>query len=278
MEEEEESDRSDFNALLKLLVNHGVECAKLVSGTSTECVIGAHQLLTEHDILNYSCIDTSAFITALFVQELNAESDILFDQVKGKYENYEELMDESFENMKCTWFSLINDIGGHECNLIVISPDEIYFIDYYMETKRDKLFRIIKFNDIATAKDLIDRALFKQDEVAFTKLFDFQSTAEKDRYGVETTCNIFDITELPSFSRLQTLWEQSLPILLDDFNEMKANLEKRKNLDKFWSKFKKTSEEYDFETEYNKIIAELEDKYYEYLDDILELSQYYTVL
>ena len=134
------------------------------------------------------------------------------------------------------------------------------------------------FSDNSHSERELIQLIAQGDERAFTKLFDFQSTAEKDRYGVETTCNIFDITELPSFSRLQTLWEQSLPILLDDFNEMKASLEKRKNLDKFWSTFKKTSEKYDFETEYNKIVAELEDKYYEYLDDILELSQYYTVL
>ncbi len=259
-EENISNDRREFNALLKLLVTNGIECSKLVN-TFEGCVEDVSGFLSKKDV-GHSCIPTAAFITALFVQDLNAQTAILEQQIEDTeiYPLHEKLMDESFENMKLTLFHIGNELGIHECNLIVISQEEIYLIDYYKETKRDSPFRIIKFKSMKLCKKLIKEALFENNKKMYDLLFEVQPSDENEGIdeNVTTTCNIFDIQSLPNFKRLETLWDESLAILEGEFKTLK-----KKN-------------KLDFNKRYNQERTKLESKYMDYMERSCITNDYYS--
>ncbi len=266
--------RHDFNILLKFLSNYGIESAKLVKTTS-DCVLNVHELFKKRNISTYSCIDASPFITALFIQDFHVRTDIQFEQLE-EHKKYDKLMKKSFTDMHLTWFHITDILGAHECNLIYISSDEIYFIDYYMETGRQKLFRIIKFNSESEAKKMIQQALFNGNDKMYDLLFDFQYQVQEEGEPreVSTKCHIFKIDQLPTFTRLQELWEQSRTILIKDFeNEILGFQEGKKPSNKFWNQFGNEME-YDFEAEYDQKVNELT-LFYEQVETI---NTYYTVI
>jgi hypothetical protein len=267
-------EKINFNTLMKLLSKHGLECSKLVK-TSDECVMSTHGLF-HGDVSNYSCIDAAPFVTLLFTEELDVKSSIHFEQLK-KYKLYDDLRNKSFQNMHITWFHIDNDLGAHECNLIYISSKEIYFIDYYMETERDQLFRVIKFKDRDEAISLIQKALYEQDEQTFDDLFDFQPTADKNRYNVSTGSHIFKIKELPKFSRLQSIWKESEPILEKDLEGQKKVAKRIDFKRDFWDKFEEEVENYDFKVQYSLYTQKLEKIYEEYYNQLKNLEKYYKV-
>lgn len=291
-------ENNEFKALIKLLSNHGIECSKLVK-TTEFCVYDTNELLSQRNITDYSCIDAAPFITMLFAKSFKLDAISSLNQL-DKLESYDVLMNESFTDMTLTWFHINNDLGAHECNLVYISSQEIYFIDYYQETKRDKLFRVVKFSNKDETKYILKEALFADNHYAFSMLFDFQPSAEKDRYNVTTTCNIFKIDRLPIFTDLWKLWVESLPILDKDLiNEKEKNLyrispeylesERRKAEENeglreniiarrdSWDKFYK-SIDYDFFDKYQEEVKRLNNIYNEYVYQIDTLAPYYNVL
>lgn len=261
-----------FQALIKLLANHGIEAAKLTK-TTNECIFYTHDYLKNKEMREYSCIDTAPFITMLFVG-LNPDTQ---EEVVNKIPYIETFPDEAFEPMTVTWFSLDNELGAHECNLIYISDDEIYFIDYYMETNRDKLFRVVKFNDKKSSMELIKFALYEQDEQAFDELFDFQNTAEKNRYNVNASCRIWKIDKLPTIKNLLYLLYSSLPILSEDLKRIRNNIIKNGRSSEWETTFLQDSN-YDLKDLYDPKIDELLDIYLQYEYQLKVLSKYYIVL
>jgi len=258
----------NFQILLKFLQNYGVESGHLVN-TTDECVLGTHDSMIYKDNINYSCINMSRFIAALFTNKFNVDSLDDFDNIDAKF--YDKLMKKSFTDMNFTWFHIDNEIGVHECSLIYISEDEIYFIDYYMETQRKNFFRIIKFKNKKQAKYLIQEALFNQNEEAFDILFDFQESVQS-HYNVTTNCNIFKMTKLPTFKKLQKLWEISLPILEKKMNFHRENAKTIDfNRELYWDKFEETND-YDFETQFTETVADLTNKY----NKIVQQFKYYN--
>ncbi len=268
------SSRIKFHALIKLLSKHGLECAKLTK-TTTHCVQNTHDLFHGNHLKNYSCIDAGPFISFLFIDELDVREDI-FDQLP-KYETYYGLKENTFQDMTMTWFHIDNALGAHECNLIFISSDEIYFIDYYMETNRDQLFRVIKFDNEHQARSLIKNALYDKNEEAFDILFDFQESSDSNRYKVKTDCHIFNITKLPTLNNLMKLWILSEPILDKDFLETIENAKIMTFNLNYWHKFLKESD-YEFKDKYRKYMIDLNKIYEQYVVQLEKLNLYYTVL
>lgn len=267
-------DRVKFDALIRLLALHGADCVHMTK-TTEECVLDTHEFITKGSQRSGSCINTAPFVVLLF-SDLEVNPNGMLDQL-WEYPSYDDFQEESFEDMTNTWFSIDNELGSHECNLIYISSEEIYFIDLYMETERDKMFRVIKFTSYARAVTLINEALFLGNEKAFDELFDFQPSAEKDRYNVSTSCRIFKIKSLPDFERLWEIFNQSAPILE---NDLKEQIERAKKIDfnlEYWGEFLRTSN-YDFMEAYQKSVTKLNLIYDEYIKQLSVLSNYYTVL
>ena len=184
--------------------------------------------------------------------------------------------------MTCTWFHIDCGIGGHECILITISKDEIYFIDYYIETERKKLFRIIKFKTLDKAYTLIKEALYQNNNEAFDRLFDFQPNADKNKDEITTNCHILKINELPTFNKLWKIWIDSYPILKELHDEeiqeakdhRKAKDPSRKFMNEYYNTFLKQVQTYNFEKEFEQEM----DKFNIIYNELSIEIEYYDIL
>lgn len=219
--------RIEFDILMKMLADHGLEIFKMIryensASLDAYCTI-------DSDRESGTCFLAAPFIIYLF--NGNQISDININELEeGSFIEAEKLDNNSFKPMKITWFK----ITDHEFDLIYINMDEIYLIDYYQETGRNKLFRIIKFKNVKLTKELLTKALFDNNYQAYKQLFDIQDdndfvSGDHENFDVQVLYKIYNIPQLPTYSNLRSLFLESLPLFEQDKEEAIEILKKRKD-------------------------------------------------
>ncbi len=205
-----------MNNLLSLLGNKGLECSILVR-TDEEALYYTNIFNLKK---SYSCFFASQFITYLFLN-IELEDNLLNDlSNNNKFNEF----DKCFSNMKMSWFHIGHENGSHECNLIYISSNEIYLIDYYSETNRKKTFRVIKFKTEELSKNILNEALFNNNSDMYNILFGFKN--KEKIINISASFHIFDINKIPDFSDLNNLFEKSLILFENDFDNNKKRCKK----------------------------------------------------
>ena len=220
---------SEFHNFLKFLGDNGTMCSKMTR-TKQVSVRDLLEFFTNGHLSDvcygHSCFNVGPFITALFSEEYKIPNKSLthvrdddFYYRGNTLETYREFLT-NFRDMKLFWFHLTS----HECNLIRISKDEIYFIDYYMETERPKLFRIVKFTTMTECLTIIKKVMFDKDEETYKNLFDFKNDTYKNTYEYGVSFEVYDILRLPTMNKLINMWNHSLPLYLRDIKDIKEKL------------------------------------------------------
>lgn len=227
---------SPFEKLLKLLEDYGVEIGKMIYTSSHENNM-YHLLgyLYLDDKKIYSCFNTGAFITALFVDDYMLDYDSDGGKIIQQFPCYKTAVDFDRLFKPGTFTRII--VNSHDFSVVYLNDDEIYMIDYYSETERDKFFRVKKFkyNEIYM---LILTALFSEDRgpYAYKMLFDFKNNSYMSDYIDKETDSIrampgvefyvFKLTTLPTIEKIEILWDISEKMFVRQYTE---NLKKVNN-------------------------------------------------
>jgi len=195
-------DLTNFHILLKFLSYNGIRASKLNYAINTSSNEVCELIYTDKDsldkFLSHSCFHMSRFIRRLFS----------ISNIKQNYKGFNTFK-ENFKDGKIFTFSTFS----HNFNIIKISRFEIYLIDYYSETQRPNLFRIIKFKSQSQALEIIKEALFTHNLDAYKNLFDFKNNScdyfNRDEWENYTNFEIDDFDYTADIYKLIEMWKDS---------------------------------------------------------------------